>query len=255
MCIFAFIGLVMVVGFVAIQLRWTKTEGVVDAQHDYFKEKIAKNLEWEKSEEWKALKVAILKDKEDILKASESSGVGTRLIIAPLVVEQLRLYESNRELFKEFFSPLKMLGSQNQFSWGVMGIKEESARQIEQNLKNANSPFYLGPAYEHILDFTSDSPDSERFQRLTDDASRYYSYLYAGLYEKQLIAQWDKAGIPIHDRPEIVFTLFNIGFSNSRPHPNPSVGGAEIRFAGKEYSFGGLAFEFYYSDELPEFEK
>jgi len=69
---------------------------------------------------------------------------------------------------------------------------------------------------------------------------------------KELEAQWQKAGISINDKPEIVATLFNIGFANSKPHPDPLPGGAEIDIASTTYSFGGLAGSFYYSSELTD---
>jgi hypothetical protein len=64
--------------------------------------------------------------------------------------------------------------------------------------------------------------------------------------------QWEKAGYPIDDRPEILATLFNVGFPNSKPKPNPMVGGAEILVHEKPYTFGAIAYDFYYSGELYE---
>ena len=36
-----------------------------------------------------------------------------------------------------------------------------------------------------------------------------------------LEAQWKAAGFPIDDRPEILATLYNLGYERSRPHANP----------------------------------
>ena len=36
-CVFALIGFVLVAGYVALELGWTKTNGIIDTQHDYFK--------------------------------------------------------------------------------------------------------------------------------------------------------------------------------------------------------------------------
>lgn len=58
------------------------------------------------------------------------------------------------------------------------------------------------------------------------------------------------AGYPIDNRPDIIATLFNIGFSHSNPNPYPNAGGAIITVDGTQYTFGGLAYEFYYSGEL-----
>ncbi len=259
-CIFALIGVVMTIGFVAIRLHLTNVPGIVDNQHDYFKDQATSgqsgsytDTEWIKSSEWQSLKIAIFKDQSDIERAAKAADISPRMIVAPLIVEQLRLFTDNRDLFKSVFEPLKILGVQSQYSWGVMGIKQETARQIEVGVRSSTSTYYLGPKYEHLLDSTSTNPDTTRFNRLTDDKNRYYSYLYAALYEKEILGQWQKAGIDISNRPDVLFTLFNIGFSHSIPHTDPQVGGAEIKIGSVTYSFGGLAADFYYSSELSEF--
>jgi len=172
------------------------------------------------------------------------------LIVAQIVCEQMRLYTSQREVFKQIFAPLKILGSQSQFSWGIMGIKQETAIAIEQHLKDPASPYYLGKEYEHMLDFKTTDVDAERFERITDQHDHTYAYLYTALYLKQIMTQWQKAGHDISNRPEILSTLYNIGFAHSQPKADPGVGGAEIDINGHMYSFGSLAYHFYYSQEL-----
>jgi hypothetical protein len=267
--IFAAIGFILIVIYAAVEFGWTKTSGIIDNQHDYFKNQVlnasstenassttdnnsADETTWIQSPQWQTLKAAIDKDVTSINQAATVAGVPARMIVAPLAVEQLRLFYSDREIFKEVFAPLKILGNQSQFSWGVMGIKQDTAIEIENNLKNPQSSFYLGSQYEHVLDFpaSSTSPDEQRFNRLTDDTNRYYSYLYAGLMIRELEAQWQKAGFPIDGRPDIIATLFNIGFENSHPNANPQVGGAEIDIGSTTYSFGGLAGSFYASNEM-----
>ncbi len=53
------------------------------------------------------------------------------MIASVVVPEQTRFFTSNREVFKRYFEPLKILGSLSQFSLGVSGIKEDTAIQIE----------------------------------------------------------------------------------------------------------------------------
>ncbi len=254
--IFAIIGFVLVVVYVASRLGLTNTPGMIDNQHDYFKNQVKNGgnrpvAAWENSEEWSVLKQAIVKDAQSIQTASKQTGIPSRLIVAPLVVEQLRLFHDNREIFKDIFAPLKILGNQSQFSWGVMGIKQDTARQIEKNLTDFSSPYYLGAEFSHILDYaTSTDPDSERFDRLIKEKDRYYSYVYSALLIKELEAQWQKAGFQISERPDVIATLFNIGFEHSHPNANPEVGGAVITIATTTYSFGGLAADFYASEQL-----
>ncbi len=252
-CIFAAIGFVLVAVYIAVEFGWTKTRGIIDTQHSYFQGQMNATSTpiWEQSEEWQTLKAGILKDKDVINRAASATGVPARMIVTPLVVEQLRLFYSDREIFKKIFAPLQILGNQSQFSWGVMGIKQDTARQIENNLQTSNQ-WYLGLTYAHALDFPASTTDTDtqRFNRLTDEHDRYYSYLYGAFMIKELETQWQNAGFPITDRPDVIATLFNIGFQNSHPHADPQVGGAEIDIASTTYSFGGLAGEFYASDEL-----
>ncbi len=205
---------------------------------------------WMNDEQWQTIKIAIAKDKDKINKAAEIAKVEPRLIVASAIVEQLRLFHSQRELYKKFFEPLKILGNSNKISLGVMGIKEATAIATENNLKDQNSEYYLGPEFEHALDFTSQDVTAERYRRLTTEGDYFYSYLYGGLYLKQMMEQWRKAGFDIQYRPEIVGTLFNVGFPQSKPNADPKVGGSEIAIGDAKYSFGSLAYEFYYSGEL-----
>jgi hypothetical protein len=156
-------------------------------------------------------------------------------------------------VFKRFFEPLKILGSQSQFSFGIFGIKDETALSVENNLVNKNSPFYLGKNFETMLAFSSSTDiTNERFARITDEHNHVYGYRYAALYVLQLEAQWKKAGYPINSRPEIIATLWNLGFEKSKPKKNPSSGGAVLTINDTQYSFGEIARLFYYSDEMIE---
>lgn len=207
---------------------------------------------WINHDEWSTIRTAITKDSAAIHDAATVADIDPRLIAANLSVEQLRLFHSQRELFEKFFKPLNILGNATQISLGVMGIKEATAKQIEAHLTDANSPYYLGTKHEHDLDFSTSDIASERYDRLTDDNNHYYSYLYAGLYIKQMLVQWDRAGFPLDDRVEIIGTLFNVGFAQSSPKAEPVVGGSTITIGDRTYSFGSLSFEFYYSGELSE---
>jgi hypothetical protein len=275
--LFALIGFVLVGGFFALRFGWTNTSGVVDINDRYFSEVVNKvrqtkeadsaqaifnyncqslgkiSYAWMAPPDWPVLKEAIIKDQSQITRVSDETGVSARLLVSMLVGEQLRLFTSDREVFKQIFQPLKILGVQSKFSWGVMGMKEETAEQIEINLQDKNSPFYLGPEFERLLVFKTENPSAERFARLTDSHDHYYSYLYTSLYIKQIMKQWELAGYDISDRPEILATLFNLGFAKSVPKAEPQVGGAEIEVGGQKYSFGGLAFQFYYSGELIDY--
>ncbi len=237
---------------IANNLGWTNVGGEEDPNNDWPAKILGPNvrLPWRESAEWETLREALKRDAAVIQRVSQETGVPARLIAALVIPEQLRLYTSEREIYKQVFKPLALLGVQTQFSWGVAGIKEETAREIEANLLNRESPRYPGREYEHLLDFGPGDINSLRFDRLTNEHDHYYSYLYAALFVRQVRVEWERAGYPIHNRPEIMSTLFNIGFANSHPNPEPQAGGALIEVGGAKYTFGRLAYEFYYSTEL-----
>ena len=248
--------------FFAMKFNLTNVAGKIDSMSQFFnktkstpaREQQAQQMvgPWTDSPEWQVISAGFKKDKNAILGASNATGVPSRLIVSTIISEQFRFFTSHRESFKKFFQPLQILGNATQFSYGVASIKTNTAKMVENSLKDPTSPYYLGPEYEHLLDFTSADPDGERMSRLTDPKNHYYSYLYTALLLKEEMAQWQNAGYPINNRPEILATLFNIGFLHSNPNPEPETGGATITVNGKDYTFGGMAFSFYYSNELTQ---
>lgn len=206
---------------------------------------------WQNGEPWQIISGAMIRDREVIYRAANEVGIQPRLLLSVAIVEQLRLYYTQRELFEKVFKPLKILANANKMAWGVMAIKEKMAIETEDHLKDINSPFYLGASSSALLDFPEAvDKNKERYARLTNKNSHYYSYLYGALILKQFQTQWAAAGYPIQYRPEIIATLFNIGFHNSEPKESPKVGGSTIEIDGEKYYFGSLAFEFYYSGVL-----
>lgn len=256
---FAIIGFILIVSFIISKTGLTNRNSIIDNKYNYFDKSRflddQKNISWVNTEEYLSLKETLKKEKTTLYRVEKETGIKSRLIVSLLFVEQMRLYNSEREIFKKVFEPLKILGVQSQFSWGVLGLKQDTLVEIENNLKNQNSIFYLGKDYEKMLDFKANSTISnneQRFNRVTDEHNQYYSYLYASLFIKQIEKQWKDDGFNISDKPEILATLYNIGFEHSKPNPNPQVGGAEIDIGTEKYSFGRLAYEFYYLDELLE---
>ncbi len=215
---------------------------------------------WMNIHEWQDFKIAVAKDKIYIDSVAKATGVEGRLIVACLVGEQIRLFNSNRESYKRYIGPLKVLALENNLSYGVTGIKENTAMRIEHHLKDSNSVFYLGKKYAHLLDYDTvhsyRNPSNDtmnlRLRRLVQFKNHYYSYMYAAVFLKQVKMQWERAGFPIDNRPEILASLFNLGFHRSIPKKNPAVGGATYDIHGAQYTFGSVAYEFYYSGELAD---
>ncbi len=209
-------------------------------------------IPWMREPAWPALKEAILRDSALINEAGRLTGVEPRMIVGCLIGEQIRLFNSKREMFKKYLGPVKVLSVQSQFSYGVNGIKDFTAEAVEQHLQDPTSEFYMGKAYEHLLDFETDDHATERYNRLVDYRNHLYSYIYTGCILHQTMLQWRRAGYDISDRPDVLFTLFNVGFSQSVPKPDPVPGGSHIEVGDRMYTFGGIGFDFYYSGEMAE---
>lgn len=210
--------------------------------------------EWNETIYWDVVKGGLEKDAAIINRVATETGVDARMIAATVVPEQTRFFTDNREVFKRYFEPLKLLGSMSQFSLGVTGIKQETARQIEINAVSTSSPFYTGEAHAALLAYSESETDKDAvlFARLTNEKDHYYSYLYTALYLKQITTQWQAAGFAVADRPDVLVTLFNLGFAASVPKANPQVAGSKVTTGGQSYSFGYLGTLFYQSDELTD---
>lgn len=209
---------------------------------------------------WKTFCDAVRKDKAAIDSASRITGVESRMIVMCLVGEQVRMFNANRERFKQYVYPFSNVILPKNRGYGVTSILEHTALQIEQNLINDKSPFYPGDYFYKCLNTTDAAPglvvDSikahqhKTIQRLIMGGDHFYSYLYTAFLIRQYQAHWQRAGHDLSFRPEIVGTLFNLGFHKSKPKKNPEVGGSSFTVGNKEYTFGGLCYEFYYSGEM-----
>lgn len=216
----------------------------------------AAECDWSETGEWATLSAAFTKDRAVIERAARDAGVSPRLIMSTVAPEQIRFFTSDREKFKSVFEPLKILVSLSKFSLGVSGIKEDTANQIEQYANDPSSPFYPGPDAAALIAYDPGaSHDTELYNRLTDEHDHYYSYLYTALFIKEIENQWFAAGFDISTEPGIIATLFNLGFKESAPHPEPQVAGAAITLGDRTYTYGQLGQLIYGSAELPEFAK
>ncbi len=266
--LFALIGLGFVGVFAAMEFGLLNVRGSIADRNSFFTgnasstlpaqpctESAFKTCNWNETPEWEVIKGGLIKDSPIIERVSKETGVSQRMIAAVVVPEQTRFFTSNREVFKRYFEPLKILGSLSQFSLGVSGIKEETAIQIEKQALDPNSSFYPGADIAALFSYSSTSTphDEALYNRLTDAKDHYYSYLYTALYIKEIESQWKAAGFDVSQNPEAVVTLFNIGFQGSHPNATPKAAGAVITTGGKQYVYGQLGANFYHSNELSAF--
>lgn len=260
--IFALIGAVFVAVFIAMQFGLLNVRGSNASRNQFFStpttdqpciDPTAKRCSWSATPEWTTIKAGLAKDAPVIEDVSRKTGVPERLIAAAAVPEQTRFFTAEREVFKRYFEPLKILGSLSQFSLGITGIKQETADTIEAYAASTTSPFYPGAGMRALIAYDPGANhDAVLYDRLTDPKDHYYSYLYTALYIKEIEAQWRSQGFDISANPGAIVTLFNIGFAASHPNANPQTGGALIEAGGAQYSYGELGADFYNSDELTD---
>ena len=266
---FALLGFISSAVFVSMQFGLLNVRGSISERNEFFgtvpktdntngciSSKDGGQVDtclWIDTAEWKVVHDGLLKDVDIINRVSAETGVSSRMIVASVIPEQIRFFTSNRESFKRYFEPYKILGSLSKFSLGVSGIKQETALDIEEYATNPESEFYPGEAYADLIKYKDGTKsDSELFNRLTNSKDHYYSYLYTAIYLKEITMQWRKVGFEVSERPDVLVTLFNLGFKASKPNADPKVAGSIISVGGKNYSFGGLGTSFYESNELIE---
>ena len=258
--VFAIIGLVFTSVFVAMRMGWTNVRGTISERNESLFEglppdQIISSVEsaygWANSPEWGVLSHVFARDEAIINRAAKDAGISPRILLGGVIGEQMRFFSNRRESFKSYFEPLKILATLSSFSYGIAGLKPETVARIDENLKNKNSVFYLGSEMEDVITYPEGADIPElRFERITDTKNTYYSYLYVGLFMRQAVMQWQNSGYDISNSPGIIATLYNLGFNRSIPKANPAIGGAPIMVGEREYSFGQLGEEFYYSGEL-----
>jgi hypothetical protein len=256
--LFALIGFVFVGVFIGMQfgffnvrgsnaarnvsLNIPKTQPVQDCT-----DTTEKKCDWNETIEWNVLKTAFTKDSVIINQVSTQVGISPMMLVATISPEQIRFFTSNRESFKKYFEPLKILVSLSKFSLGVSGIKEDTAKQIEAYANDPTSPFYPGREAASLIAYKPGvDHDTELFNRLTDEHNHYYSALFI----KEVENQWATAGFDITQKPEVTATLFNLGFDQSIPKANPVVSGSSITLAGNTYIYGELGALVYNSNEF-----
>ena len=217
---------------------------------------------WSNYNEWKEFCKVIKADKKAIDSVSLLTGVESRMIVMCLVGEQVRMFNSGREKFKKYVVPFNRLILPTNRGYGVTGILQNTAVKIEQNLFNKSSEFYAGDYFQKCLnvkdsfpEYVNDTIEAHKsiiIQRLINRKDHFYSYLYTAFFLRQFQAHWEKEGFSLSNRPEILGTLYNLGYQKSKPKKNPSVGGSNFIVGNKDYTFGGLCYEFYYSGELQD---
>ncbi len=217
---------------------------------------------WANFKEWKEFCRTVRADKKSIDSVARLTGVESRLIVMCLVGEQVRMFNSGREKFKKYVMPFNRLILPTNRGYGVTGILQNTALRIEKNLYDESSQFFAGKYFQKCINlkdsfpqYINDTIEAHKYktiQRLIRRDDHFYSYFYTAMFLRQFQAQWEKQGYTLSNRPEILGTLYNLGYQKSKPGKNPQVGGSNFIVGDHDYTFGGLCYEFYYSGELQD---
>jgi hypothetical protein len=191
-------------------------------------------FEWSETPLWDSTKVALQDDLPAIREAAARTGLSPRLVALPALCEHLRRAESFREAYKRFFTRFIPMGN---LSMGVTGIKPESLADLVPWCDSADLPLV-------------DSMPLDTIRHRLQGPDRSWSYLYAALYMKCILRQWQASGVDLSRRPEIVMTVYNLGMRHCPPRPEPLAGGAVFEIGGTEHSFGSFSREFYWSGQM-----
>ena len=218
--------------------------------------------EWSNYQVWKDFCNIVRKDRYAIDSVSRLTGVESRLIVMCMVGEQVRMFNSGREKFKKYVLPFNRIMLPTNRGYGVTGILEHTALRIENTIFNKKSEFYAGDYFQNCINVNDSFPELvndtikahklKTIQRLIQRGDHYYSYLYTAFLLRQYQAHWERNGFTLENHPEILGSLFNLGYQKSKPKKNPVAGGSTFDVGGKDYTFGGLCFEFYYSGQLQD---
>lgn len=231
----------------AANLRMKKHKGYQQELHRIEKQASEASLSiypWANYREWKEFCSVVRADSAAIDSVSRITGVESRLIVMCLVGEQIRMFNSSREQFKKYVVPYNRLILTTNRGYGVTGILQNTALKIERNLYEKWSPFYPGDYYQNCLNVKDSFPELVNdtieahkhltIQRLMKGGDHFYSYLYTAFFLRQFQSHWEKEGYTLAYRPEILGTLYNLGFQKSKPKKNPSVGGSTFKVGDKE---------------------
>ncbi|HWC57484.1 MAG TPA: hypothetical protein VG621_00830, partial [Candidatus Paceibacterota bacterium] len=124
--LFAAIGAVFTFVFVGMQFGLFNVRGsnaarnsslaipVIQPVHDCTTSAVTCN--WNATVEWVTLASAFTKDASVIDEVSQEVGISPRMLVATVMPEQVRYFTANRESFKKYFEPLKILSSLSRFS-------------------------------------------------------------------------------------------------------------------------------------------
>ena len=184
------------------------------------------------------------KYKKYINSAANIFNLNPNLITACIFVEQLRAFYTFKWLFKSIAQTNTYLTVMSKQSFGIGGMKLQTAEQLEQRLATNKPEIYKTYfSYEDPKNISQ-----QRLARLTDSQDYYYQILYTAWILYRYSTERDRAGYTISNNPWVMATMYNIWYSE--PHSNPDIWWSFMKIESEKYSFWWLAMLIYYYLEI-----
>lgn len=141
---------------------------------------------------------------------------------AAILTEQFRYAWTYRGYVKQYLKKTPFLFSMTKWSYWIGGIKEWTWDKIIEDTK----------IYETYDVFKKQDYDLYKDYSKTDFLTdKYWEIVFPNMLISNIVDRWDKAWYPIEDKPWIILTLYNFwNPSDKKPHDNPKVWGASIKF-------------------------
>lgn len=168
-----------------------------------------------------------------INKYSKELNVDPRIVAGVIFVEMFRNFTTEKGYLEKYLENTNLgetILSIANHTYGIGQMSKSEFFECINHLQDLNSEFYLGEGLKEYVSYD----DVEKSKDNVDIQIKFTVVMI-----KQLISQWEKAGFDISKRPEILGTLYNIGFKNSYPKQNPRSGGSINHVEFGEKSFTG----------------
>ncbi len=222
-----------------------------------FKEPFQKEAEKSVNEQLKKLAPSINKYSKEL-------GVDPRIVGGVIYVEDFRSLTTPKGFIEGKLEGrwiTRMLLEMKGATIGVGQMSREEMWRIIKNFNDANSKFYMGKNFENYVT-EKDFENSEKGIEYVKNGIHGYVFTDPDVQVKfvasmiaQFQAQWKNEGYDISDKPEILGTLYNIGFKNSNPKKDPQSGGSMNFIFGKQMNFGDATKAWHDSNLNPEIGK
>ena len=183
-----------------------------------------------------------------INKYSNELGVDARIVAGVIYVEMFRNLTTEKGFIEQKLESRHVTRTLLKIKGHTVGIGQIHMQVMErciENFNNPNSPFYMGKEFENYVTW-KDFDKAEEAKNYVDELGIHHSEYtnpdaqikFVAAMIAQLQTQWKNAGYDISDKPEILGTLYNLGFDKSNPKANPRSGGSINFIFGKEMRFG-----------------